>query len=107
MRTPEASILSSSGHDHLYERFAPQSATGALDPVHGVRQFVVGTGGWSHGQVSHIQPNSETRAVGLYGVLKLTLHPPNQLQLDVRAGAARDLHRLRLDGLPLAPQRVR
>ncbi len=64
-----------SGHDHIYERFAPQSATGALDQAHGVRQFVVGTGGWAHGQISHVQPNSETRGVGVYGVLKLTLHP--------------------------------
>ena len=36
------------GHDHSYERFAPQTATGVADPVRGIRQFVVGTGGRSH-----------------------------------------------------------
>jgi acid phosphatase type 7 len=32
------------GHDHTYERFAPQDANGQLDD-RGLRQFVVGTGG--------------------------------------------------------------
>ena len=64
-----------SGHDHIYERFAPQSATGALAPATGIRQFVVGTGGWAHGQYSTIQPNSQVRNNTTYGVLKLTLHP--------------------------------
>ena len=34
-----------SGHDHHYERFAPQNPLGELDPDYGMRQFVVGTGG--------------------------------------------------------------
>ena len=33
------------GHDHIYERFAPQDDTGRVDPESGIRQFVVGTGG--------------------------------------------------------------
>ncbi len=33
------------GHDHNYERFAPQSPSGAADPARGIREFVVGTGG--------------------------------------------------------------
>ena len=33
-----------SGHDHLYERFAPQTPTAQASPT-GIRQFVVGTGG--------------------------------------------------------------
>jgi hypothetical protein len=33
------------GHDHDYERFALQTPTGQVDPQHGVREFVVGTGG--------------------------------------------------------------
>jgi len=33
------------GHDHNYERFAPQDATGRADPERGIREFVVGTGG--------------------------------------------------------------
>ncbi|MCM8593823.1 hypothetical protein [Accumulibacter sp.] len=34
-----------SGHDHLYERFAPLAADGTADPRDGVRSFTVGTGG--------------------------------------------------------------
>ena len=34
-----------SGHEHNYERFALQTPDGVADPVHGIREFVVGTGG--------------------------------------------------------------
>ena len=37
------------GHDHDYERFAPQTPSGAEDITAGLREFVVGTGGASHG----------------------------------------------------------
>jgi Calcineurin-like phosphoesterase len=65
-----------SGHDHVYERFAPQDAEGRLDLTRGLRQFVVGTGGGSH----HRFPgpaiaNSEIRNDDTFGVLKLTLYP--------------------------------
>lgn len=61
-----------SGHDHLYERFAPQDAFGALDPVRGIRQFTVGTGG-ARPYVPHgLRPNSEVSGTG-WGVLALTL----------------------------------
>jgi acid phosphatase type 7 len=63
------------GHDHLYERFAPQSPSGAPDPARGIREFVVGTGGASHYGISTVQPNSQVRNTGTFGVLKLTLHP--------------------------------
>src|SRR2546430_17270290 len=33
------------GHDHSYQRFAPQTTTGVADAAYGIRQFVVGTGG--------------------------------------------------------------
>ncbi|MGZ4475312.1 MAG: metallophosphoesterase family protein [Nocardioides sp.] len=33
------------GHEHLYARFAPQDPDGNADPVKGIRQFTVGTGG--------------------------------------------------------------
>src|SRR5207249_3245519 len=36
-----------SGHEHNYERFAPQTPGGALDLARGIREFVVGTGGGS------------------------------------------------------------
>ena len=61
-----------SGHDHTYERFAPQDAGGFADDAHGIRQFVVGTGGASLYPFSMIRPNSEARLSAL-GVLKLTL----------------------------------
>ena len=64
------------GHDHDYERFAPQTPTGAADPARGIREFVVGTGGESHYSVQRtLQPNSEVRNADTFGVLQLTLHP--------------------------------
>jgi len=62
------------GHDHEYERFAPQSPTGQADPTRGIREFIVGTGGAGLYSFSTIQPNSEVRNNTTYGVLKLTLH---------------------------------
>jgi hypothetical protein len=64
-----------SGHDHVYERFAPQSPAGTADPDHGIRQFVVGTGGKSHHGFGAPLRNSEVRDNTSYGVLKLTLGP--------------------------------
>src|SRR6185369_8059226 len=63
------------GHDHSYERFAPQTATGVADPVRGIRQFVVGTGGRSHYPLGTLQPNSQVFNGDTYGVLKLQLKP--------------------------------
>jgi acid phosphatase type 7 len=63
------------GHDHDYERFAPQDPQGHLDESRGIREFVVGTGGKnSHRRLGAVQPNSEIRNDDTYGVLKLTLH---------------------------------
>ena len=61
------------GHDHDYERFAPQTPGGAADPVSGIREFVVGTGGRSHYAIGAAQPNSEVRNATTFGILKLTL----------------------------------
>jgi len=61
------------GHDHQYERFAPQSPSGAADP-NGIREFIVGTGGASHYTFSAPIANSEVRDNTSFGVLKLTLH---------------------------------
>ena len=60
------------GHEHLYERFAPQNPDGASD-VNGIRQFIAGTGGVSHYTFRTPIPNSEVRDNTSYGVLKLTL----------------------------------
>jgi hypothetical protein len=63
------------GHNHVYERFAPQNPNGNADP-NGIREFVVGTGGKNHypfptGPLA----NEEVRNNDTFGVLKLTLHP--------------------------------
>jgi uncharacterized repeat protein (TIGR01451 family) len=64
-----------SSHEHNYERFGPQDPNGVPDPVSGIREFVVGTGGRSHYGFGAPQPNSEVRNSDTYGVLKLTLRP--------------------------------
>ena len=61
------------GHDHDYERFAPQDPKGKADPEHGIREFVVGTGGGGVYKFQSIRPNSEVRDNASYGVVKLTL----------------------------------
>ncbi|MFN8669586.1 MAG: Ig-like domain-containing protein [Gemmatimonadaceae bacterium] len=61
------------GHEHMYERFAPQSPSAVADPVRGIREFVVGTGGRSFYSIGAPEPNSEVRNNDTYGVLRLTL----------------------------------
>ena len=61
------------GHDHDYERFAPQTPTGLADPHRGIREFVVGTGGESAYKFRTIRANSEVRETGTFGALFLTL----------------------------------
>lgn len=60
------------GHDHDYERFAPQDADGRADP-RGIREFVVGTGGASLYDRVRPQPNAEAWENRTFGVLRLTL----------------------------------
>jgi hypothetical protein len=62
------------GHDHTYERFAPQNPNGQADSSRGIREFVVGTGGAGLYPFPTIQPNSQVRNNTTFGVLKLTLH---------------------------------
>jgi len=62
-----------SGHDHLYERFAPQRGDGTADPVRGVRQFVIGTGGHTLNPFGTPLPNSEFRYNTNWGILRLIL----------------------------------
>jgi chitodextrinase len=61
-------------HDHTYERFAPQTPTGALDPARGLRQFIVGTGGANHTSFVTTAANSELGNSDTFGVLEMTLH---------------------------------
>jgi len=61
------------GHQHNYERFAPQTPAGAADSSYGIRQFVVGTGGAALVGFSTTMKNSQVRNSATYGVLRLTL----------------------------------
>jgi Calcineurin-like phosphoesterase len=63
------------GHDHNYERFALQNPQGEADSSHGIREFVVGTGGKNLRPFGTVKANSEVRNNEAFGVLKLTLHP--------------------------------
>ncbi len=60
------------GHEHLYERFAPQDPSGTADPARGIREFIAGTGGAPLYQPVTVRANSERRTTA-FGVLKLTL----------------------------------
>ena len=52
------------GHDHIYERFAK---------LGGVQEFLVGSGGKSHYNVTQVTPGSMFRNDHDYGVLRLSL----------------------------------
>lgn len=60
------------GHDHDYERFAPQTPMGKLDRTYGIREFVVGTGGTSLRSKGTPAANSQVFS-STHGVLKLYL----------------------------------
>ena len=62
-----------SGHDHDYERFKPQNEAGQLSWKHGIRQFVVGTGGATPYPLGPITANSVIAQSGTFGVLRLNL----------------------------------
>ena len=63
------------GHAHNYERFAPQDASGNLDPARGIIEIISGTGGASHFPFNTtMAPNSLIGDAATFGVLKLTLH---------------------------------
>src|SRR6266480_525724 len=62
------------GHDHDYERFAPQATNGVADTAFGIREIVAGTGGGGLFSAHPPVPNSEVLNDNTIGVLKLTLH---------------------------------
>lgn len=65
------------GHDHDYERFAPQDPSAKVERPGGLREIVVGTGGGELRTFTKQAANSEFRLAGVWGVLRLTLHPIN------------------------------
>ena len=62
------------GHDHDYERFAPQDPEGHLDPSQGIREIVVGTGGAQLRPFASVALNRESANAATYGVIVLSLH---------------------------------
>ncbi len=65
------------GHEHYYERLAPQNPDGDFDMDKGIRQFTVGTGGAG---LRDYDENSDSSLVQVrsnenFGVLKLNLFP--------------------------------
>jgi hypothetical protein len=62
-----------SGHDHNYERFAPQDAAGKADSGRGIVQYVVGTGGKELTELLAPMANSIVRDNLTYGVLEIRL----------------------------------
>lgn len=60
------------GHEHNYERFAPMSAVGVVDPA-GIRQFVVGTGGQTMRSFATTATGSQARLNDSTGVLRMEL----------------------------------
>jgi acid phosphatase type 7 len=61
------------GHDHVYSRFAPMDPAGKYDPRHGIREFIIGTGGESLDMVLPATPNLQAYTDQFYGVMKFRL----------------------------------
>ncbi|WP_433255667.1 discoidin domain-containing protein [Streptosporangium sp. CA-135522] len=62
------------GHDHHYERFAPQNPDAQADPK-GIVEILGGMGGASPYKIENVQPNSQKRLQDVYGVVKLKFAP--------------------------------
>lgn len=62
------------GHDHIYERHAPQDASQQSDPARGIRLFIAGTGGATPYQRARSAMRSEV-FLSLHGLLRLKLEP--------------------------------
>ncbi|MVO86980.1 alkaline phosphatase [Streptomyces sp. p1417] len=58
------------GHDHHYERFAPQDANGKADSD-GMVELLAGTGGANPYKIEEVQRNSQKRITNTFGVVKL------------------------------------
>jgi hypothetical protein len=62
------------GHEHHYERFAPQTPAGVADSATGIAEIIAGTGGGDLRRLrSELAANSAYQVKGRFGVLKLIL----------------------------------
>jgi alkaline phosphatase len=78
------------GHDHHYERFAPQTPAANGDARRGIREFVVGSGGRSVYPTLLPRANSRVRLLR-FGVLELILRPGGYLwRFHAEGGAVLD-----------------
>jgi acid phosphatase type 7 len=65
-----------SGHEHRYEHFIPVDPEGRSDPVRGIQEIMVGTGGAVlEDPKSGVLPSSVVIIPKEYGIIKLNLHP--------------------------------
>jgi acid phosphatase type 7 len=64
------------GHDHVYARYAPMAPGGSIDSQHGIREFIVGTGGESLDTLipTPSTPNVQASTDQFYGTMALTLN---------------------------------
>lgn len=69
------------GHEHYYARMRPMNPAGQYDPLHGITQITVGSGGEALDTLAtgadggYSNPNVVTAQDEAFGVLKLSLHP--------------------------------
>ena len=61
------------GHDHDYERFAPQTPDATIDQARGIREFVVGTGGAALRPFAAGAANSQLRLATSHGIIRFDL----------------------------------
>ena len=92
------------GHDHIYERFGPQTPAGQADATYGIRQITIGTGGRSlYGTIAPIA-NSQFVYNSNYGILKLTLRGGSYDWQMIRVGGVTvDAGTSNCHGAPPAP----
>jgi hypothetical protein len=62
-----------SGHQHMYERFAPQDPNDNVDAARGITEIIAGTGGIGFYGRTGTAVNSLASQASTFGVLKITL----------------------------------
>jgi hypothetical protein len=75
-----------SGHDHIYERYFPQTPDGQRSPNAGITEYIVGTGGAPLYQFGPTAPNSAFKTNSSYGVIRFTLRDVGWDSVFIEAG---------------------
>ena len=90
------------GHDHIYERFAPLTPLGEVDQEHGIRQFIVGTGGAQLYPITEVRTHSRARNTESFGALELRMREASYRWrfVPVDQGGFRDRGSARCHGAP-------